>query len=105
MQFLLKPIKLPDTPVYVKEALIQSGKKHYSEMLTHESLPPDDYLPLFYRAMTLNQDRMAEHLLLLAEGYFGYASAWHYPGVISACGNAGGRAAEACFKSAFQNPG
>lgn len=68
VQFLLKPIKLPDTPVYVKEALIQSGKKHYSEMLTHESLPPDDYLPLFYRAMTLNQDRMAEHLLLLAEG-------------------------------------
>jgi len=37
-------------------------------MLTHESLPPDDYLPLFYRAMTLNQDRLAEHLLLLAEG-------------------------------------
>jgi len=30
-------------------------------------LPPDDYLPLFYQAMTLNQDRMAEHLLLLAE--------------------------------------
>ena len=68
VQFLLKPMTLPDTPVHIKEALIQSGKKHYSEMLTHESLPPDDYLPLFYRAMTLNQDRMAEHLLLLAEG-------------------------------------
>jgi hypothetical protein len=37
-------------------------------MLSHESLPPDDYLALFYRAMTLNQDHMAEHLLLLAEG-------------------------------------
>ena len=68
VQFLLKPMSMPDTPVQIKEALIQSGKKHYSEMLTHESLPPDDYLPLFYRAMTLNQDRMAEHLLLLAEG-------------------------------------
>lgn len=68
VQFLLKPMTMPDTPVHVKEALIQSGKKHYSQMLTHESLPPDDYLPLFYRAMTLNQDRMAEHLLLLAEG-------------------------------------
>jgi len=67
VQFLLKPMTMPDTPVYIKEALIQSGKKHYSEMLTHESLPPDDYLPLFYRAMTLNQDRLAEHLLLLAE--------------------------------------
>ena len=68
VQFLLKPITLVDTPVHLKEALIQSGQKHYSEMLTHESLPPPDYLPLFYRAMTLNQDRMAEHLLLLAEG-------------------------------------
>jgi len=68
VQFLLKPMSMPDTPVHIKEALIQSGKKHYSEMLTHESLPPEDYLPLFYRAMALNQDRMAEHLLLLAEG-------------------------------------
>lgn len=68
VEFLLKPMTLPDTPIHIKEALIQSGKKHYSQMLTHESLPPDDYLPLFYRAMSLNQDRMAEHLLLLAEG-------------------------------------
>lgn len=67
VQFLLKPMTLPDTPVHVKEALIQSGKKHYSQMLTHESLPPDDYLPLFYRAMTLNQDLLAAHLLRLAE--------------------------------------
>jgi hypothetical protein len=68
VQFLLKPMTVVDTPVPLKEALIQSGQKHYSEMLSHESLPPADYLPLFYRAMTLNQDRMAEHLLLLAEG-------------------------------------
>jgi len=67
VQFLLKPMTLHDTPVYLKEQLIQSGKKHYSELLTHESLPPDDYLPLFHRAMALNQNRMAEHLLLLAE--------------------------------------
>jgi len=57
VQFLLKPMMtLADTPVHVKEALIQSGQKHYSEMLTHESLPPDDYLPLFYRAIA------ADHL-------------------------------------------
>jgi len=67
VQFLLKPMTMPDTPVHIKEALIQSGKKHYSQMLSHESLPPDDYLSLFYRAMTLNQDRMAEHLLFLTE--------------------------------------
>jgi hypothetical protein len=47
VQFLLKPVTLSDTPIHIKEALIQSGKKHYSQMLTHESLPPDDYVPLF----------------------------------------------------------
>ena len=67
VQFLLKPITMQDTPVHIKEALIQSGQKHYSEMLTHESLPPADYLDLFYQAMDLNQQRMAEHLLVLAE--------------------------------------
>ncbi len=67
VQFLLQPMSLPDTPVHIKEALIQSGKKHYSQMLSHEALPPDDYLPLFYRAMDLNQAAMAKHLLLLAQ--------------------------------------
>jgi hypothetical protein len=67
VQFLLKPIEMQDTPVHIKEALIQSGKKHYSQMLSHESLPPDHYLPLFYQAMELNQHRMAEHLLALAQ--------------------------------------
>jgi hypothetical protein len=67
VQFLLQPMSLPDTPVHIKEALIQSGKKHYSQMLSHEALPPDDYLPLFYRAMVLNQATMAKHLLLLAQ--------------------------------------
>lgn len=68
VQFLLKPVTMPDTPIHIKEALIQSGKNHYSQILTHESLPPDDYLPLFYQAMALNQDRVAEHILLLAKG-------------------------------------
>lgn len=67
VQFLLKPVTMPDTPVHIKEALIQSGEKHYSQMLTHESLPPDDYLPLFFQAMALNQDRVAGHILLLAK--------------------------------------
>jgi hypothetical protein len=67
VQFLLKPIAIEDTPVHIKEALIQSGKKHYSQMLTHESLPPEHYLPLFYQALELNQQRMAEDLLVLAQ--------------------------------------
>ncbi len=67
VQFLLTPMDMPDTPVRIKEALIQSGKKHYSQMLTHESLPPENYLQLFYHAMLSNQQRMAEHVLVLAE--------------------------------------
>jgi hypothetical protein len=67
VQFLLKPITVPDTPVEIKESLIQSGRKHYSEMLTHETLPSDEYLSLFHKAMALNQDRMADHLLVLAD--------------------------------------
>ncbi|MGZ8189757.1 MAG: cysteine protease StiP domain-containing protein [Methylococcaceae bacterium] len=66
VEFLLKPITLPDTPIAIKEALIQSGKLHYSQLLTYESPPSNDYLALFHQAMTLNQQRMAEHLLILA---------------------------------------
>lgn len=67
VQFLLKPMAMQDTPVHIKEALIQSGQKHYSQILTHETLPPESYLQLFYQAMLLNQQRMAEHLLILAK--------------------------------------
>ncbi|MDD1611275.1 MAG: cysteine protease StiP family protein [Methylococcaceae bacterium] len=67
VQFLLKPMRVDDTPVHLKEALIQSGKKHYSEMLSHESLPTDDYLTLFYEAVALNKKRVAKHLLILAK--------------------------------------
>ena len=67
VQFLLKPLCVQDTPVHIKEALIQSGKKHYSQMLSHESLPADEYVSLFYDAMALNQERVAEQVLILAK--------------------------------------
>ena len=34
VQFLLKPIAMEMTPVDLKEELIQSGKMHYSDMLS-----------------------------------------------------------------------
>jgi hypothetical protein len=67
VEFLLTPIEMEDTPVAVKEAMIQSGRRHYSEMLTHESLPSEAYLQLFHDALALNGRRMAEHLLALAK--------------------------------------
>ncbi|MGR8981771.1 MAG: cysteine protease StiP family protein [Gammaproteobacteria bacterium] len=66
VRFLLKPIQVDNTPVSVKEALIQSGRKHYSEMLTHEKPPSDDYLSLFKQALADNQALMAKHTLQLA---------------------------------------
>ncbi len=66
VEFLLTPIEIDDTQVAVKEALIQSGKRHYSEMLTHEALPSETYLQWFHDALALNGRRMAEHLLRLA---------------------------------------
>ena len=66
VQFLLKPITLPDTPIELKETLIQSGQKHYSEMLTRESVPSDDYLTLFNQAMRTNKRRVAHDVILLA---------------------------------------
>ncbi|MDP2902201.1 MAG: tellurite-like stress resistance cysteine protease StiP [Methylovulum sp.] len=67
VRFLLTPITVPDTPVSIKEALIQSGQKHYSQMLSHEALPSEDYLALFYQAMAANKTRVAGHVAILAE--------------------------------------
>lgn len=36
VEFLLKPVVIEMTPVEKKEELIQSGKKHYSDMLSQE---------------------------------------------------------------------
>ena len=66
VQFLLKPIDVPNTPIADKEALIQSGHKHYAELLTHETAPSPDYLALFHAALRQNRLAMARHLLILA---------------------------------------
>jgi Phosphoribosyl transferase (PRTase)/PELOTA RNA binding domain len=67
VHFLLKPMAIEHTPVNAKEKMIQSGEKHYSEMLSHEMLPSEDYLALFFRAMTGNQERIAKNLIYLAK--------------------------------------
>ena len=67
VQFLLKPIDIASTALYEKELLIQSGKKHYSEMITKESLPSAAYLALFEQALFQNKQRMAKDLWQLAQ--------------------------------------
>jgi hypothetical protein len=68
VEFLLKPIPVMmiDSTIE-KEYLIQSGKRHYSEMLTPEKLPSQQYRELFYQAHEMNSERMAQDCLVLAK--------------------------------------
>jgi hypothetical protein len=67
VSFLLKPLPLQDfVDVAEKEYLIQSGQRHYSEMLSPEALPSERYLRVFREACAANTRRMAEDCLALA---------------------------------------
>lgn len=64
--FLLKPVRLAPTPVAEKERLIQSGARHYSEMISAEKLPSAAYLEVFRRALARNKTRFARDVAALA---------------------------------------
>lgn len=65
--FLLKRLPpLPPFDVAQKEKLIQSGLRHYSEMLTPETLPSQRYLEVFQSAFETNKPQMARDCLTLA---------------------------------------
>jgi hypothetical protein len=67
VRFLLKPIALaPILDLEEKERLIQSGQRHYSEMLSPEALPSNAYLDLFHSACAANRQQMARDCLMLA---------------------------------------
>ena len=66
VQFLLKPIDVDPIDVADKERLIQSGQRHYSEMLSRESLPTARYLEVFHRALATGLGQMAQGVLDLA---------------------------------------
>jgi hypothetical protein len=67
VEFLLKPLALHEfVDVPEKELLIQSGQRHYSEMLSPEALPSERYLDVFRRACAANLERMAGDCLTLA---------------------------------------
>lgn len=68
VEFLLKPISMTmiEDP-REKERLIQSGARHYSEMLSPERLPSERYRQLFREAHVMNRDRMARDSVVLAK--------------------------------------
>lgn len=64
--FLLKPVDLAPTPIADKEAAIQSGARHYSEMLSVETPPGAEYLALYDAALGRNGRRLAQDIVTLA---------------------------------------
>lgn len=64
--FLLKEIALAPTVVEEKERLLQSGKRHYSEMIGAESPPDEEYLSLYREALQRNSGRLAVDIARLA---------------------------------------
>lgn len=64
--FLLKPVAMAPTSVEEKEAAIQSGTSHYSEMIAPERVPDASYLELYHAALARNGARLAQDVATLA---------------------------------------
>ena len=67
VDFLLQPVNIEMTPVELKEELIQSGKLHYSDMLSQEPEPTQWHLDLFEKALETGASRLAIEVVMLAK--------------------------------------
>lgn len=67
VMFLLKKIEIKELDIVEKEALIQSGKKHYSEMISPEYQPTKEYIDIFYNALSLNEEKFIRDVFYLAK--------------------------------------
>ena len=66
VEILLKVIDIDFTEIEEKENLVQSGKKHYSEMINQEYVPSKTYLDTFHNVYKLNKEKFANDILTLA---------------------------------------
>ncbi|MFN8575723.1 MAG: cysteine protease StiP family protein [Candidatus Sericytochromatia bacterium] len=64
--FLLKKIDIKEIDIENKEKLIQSGEKHYSQMLSFEKEPSKEYLSVFYESLELNKEEFAKDILYIS---------------------------------------
>ena len=70
VNFLLQKMDIEPTDTAEKERLIQSGIKHYSEMISTEHPPSAQHLALFKQAMLQGQERFAREVKQLAQTLF-----------------------------------
>jgi hypothetical protein len=66
--FLLRRMRLNTTALEEREKLIQSGKRHYSEMIGPEDAPTRGRLRLFRESLASNGTTLARDLSILAAG-------------------------------------
>lgn len=67
VDFLLQPVHIEMTSIEQKEALIQSGRRHYSDMLSQEPAPTQWHLDLFAKALKTGHSRLATEVIMLAK--------------------------------------
>lgn len=65
--FLLQQVQVDNTPPEEKERLIQSGQKHYSQMISEEKAPSAQHMELYEQALTQGGLRMATEVQMLAQ--------------------------------------
>jgi hypothetical protein len=64
--FLLKPVVIAPTDVLDKERLIQTGARHYSEMISFEHPPTQAYEAIFAAALRRGAERLGRDVASLA---------------------------------------
>lgn len=66
VSFLIKLLDVQELSAEEKERALQSGEKHYSEMIAQEYCPTEQYMQLFHRLVGQNGQQMADALVTLA---------------------------------------
>lgn len=66
--FLLQNVAISSTDIAEKEAAIQAGTRHYSEMISEEKAPTQAYKDIFAAAMNAGARRLGEDIARLARG-------------------------------------
>ena len=66
VQFLLRQLHVEVTDIAEKERLIQTGQKHYSEMLSAEPIPSAKHQQIYQQALDSYGLRMAQDIQALA---------------------------------------
>ena len=67
VQFLLRQLNVEVTDIAEKERLIQTGQKHYSEMLSAEPIPSAKHQQIYQHALDSYGLRMAQDIQALAD--------------------------------------